>query len=427
MATKTARNTAERMIQSELIDYRFKAFPSEGSGTSLAAISEQQWNALDGRFSLPVMVLKERALNHNIDRMAAWCASRGVDLAPHAKTTMSPQLVHRQLDAGAWAITVANVSQARTLAAFGVERIIIANQVVTQSDLEWICRFRGEAESREIYVLADSVAGVRLMNQALAQMGDLERPLPTLLELGYLGGRAGCRTMADAKEVALAIHDSFNLDLAGVEGFEGLVPGDTEDARLGAVQAFLSDISSTVVELERAGLLPKNPLVTCGGSSYFDEVVREFIHEWQGPPIHVVLRSGCYVTHDHGLYARTSPLRSHIGPLVAAIEIWACVLSVPSPGLAIVGCGRRDVPYDAGLPIALKLMRNGIERMPVRLEVTALNDQHMFMSCSDADDLQVGDLVCLGVSHPCSAFDKWQLIPLVNDSYRVVSAIRTYF
>ncbi|MGJ3190374.1 alanine racemase [Paenarthrobacter sp. FR1] len=427
MATETLPASAERTIPTNPVDYHFKAFPAGISGMSLAEIPERQWNALNGDFSLPVMVLKEKELAHNIERMAGWCKKRGVFLAPHAKTTMSPQLVHRQLEAGAWAVTVATVSQARVLAEFGVERMIIANQVLARSDLEWICAFRREDEAREVYVLVDSHAGVQLMDAELKIVGDVERPLPVLLELGYHQGRAGCRTTEEALAVAHAIDGSSHLDLVGVEGFEGLVPGETALHRLIAARTFLAHLAATVRDLHSAALLPTNAIVTCGGSSYFDEVVRVFIGDWEGPSIRVVLRSGCYITHDHGLYQLTSPFRDEAEPFIPALEVWATVLSVPSPGLAIVGCGRRDVPYDAGMPIPLLVRSGGVDRPPINAQVTSLNDQHLFLSFSAQDRIGVGDLVCLGISHPCSAFDRWTLIPLVDDSYRVMNAIRTYF
>jgi D-serine deaminase-like pyridoxal phosphate-dependent protein len=63
--------------------------------------------------------------------------------------------------------------------------------------------------------------------------------------------------------------------------------------------------------------------------------------------VRVVLRSGCYLTHDDGLYARASPLPE----LRPALELWARVLSCPEPGLAIAGFGKRDAPYDIDLPV----------------------------------------------------------------------------
>ncbi|MDI2019758.1 alanine racemase [Paenarthrobacter nicotinovorans] len=427
MATNIVRTSIAQEIHTATPEYQFKAFPAGISSLSRNAIAAHHWNALGGDFSLPVMVLKEAELDHNIQRMAAWCRQRGVLLAPHAKTTMSPQLVHRQLEAGAWGVTVATVSQARVLAEFGIERIIIANQVLAKEDLDWITGFLDAGESRDVYVLVDSVAGVHLMNEALSQVNGHRRRLRVLLELGYDGGRAGCRSVTEALAVATVIASSPHLELAGVEGFEGLVPGETAIYRLIAARAFLDRMGATVKALHNSRLLPVQPVVTCGGSAYFDEVVRTFVGEWDGPPLQVVLRSGCYVTHDHGLYQRASPLRDDADPFRPALELWAQVLSVPAPGLAILGCGRRDVPYDAGMPLPLLVRQGGADRPVLDARVTALNDQHLFLSISDEDRVAVGELICLGISHPCSAFDKWQLIPLVDDSYGVVDAIRTYF
>ena len=88
------------------------------------------WNVLADDLHFPLLVLKETALAHNIAVMAEWCRHNGFLLAPHGKTTMCPQIYRRQLDAGAWAITVANVSQAMVCVRSGIRRILIANQVM---------------------------------------------------------------------------------------------------------------------------------------------------------------------------------------------------------------------------------------------------------------------------------------------------------
>ena len=72
------------------------------------------------------------------------------------------------------------------------------------------------------------------------------------------------------------------------------------------------------------------------------------------------------MVHDHGSYANASPLSGpgHVGPsLIGALEVWADVLSVPEPGLALVGMGRRDVPEDLGLPVTLALGRRENDRV----------------------------------------------------------------
>ena len=59
--------------------------------------------------------------------------------------------------------------------------------------------------------------------------------------------------------------------------------------------------------------------------------------------------------------------------------------------------------------------------------VTGHNDQHTHMTVPENSPLQVGDMLCFGMGHPCTTFDKWQVMMLVDPGYDVVGAIRTYF
>ena len=111
------------------------------------------------------------------------------------------------------------------------------------------------------------------------------------------------------------------------------------------------------------------------------------------------------------------------------MEVWGAVLSLPEPGLALLGFGKRDVSYDLGLPLP-RLVKSGTEavrRVRGEASIFALNDQHAYMRLAAEEDLRVGDLVGCGISHPCTAFDKWRLIPVVDDEYRVLDAVLTYF
>jgi D-serine deaminase-like pyridoxal phosphate-dependent protein len=160
-------------------------------------------------------------------------------------------------------------------------------------------------------------------------------------------------------------------------------------------------------------------LVTSGGSTHFD-LVAEMLTGWPGGlAARTVLRSGCYLTHDDGLYRRTSPLtRNEPHELRPALSVWAQVLSRPEPELALAGMGRRDVSFDAGLPEP-RNVPGGV--------VTALNDQHAFVSLPGDSGVEVGDWLEFGISHPCTTFDKWPLIPVLDADRRVVDLVRTFF
>lgn len=401
------------------VDWRYKGFP-DAPGVTVGTLAEQGWSLLAGDLPTPVVVLRESALAHNLALMGRYVEQHGALLAPHGKTTMSPQLVARQLEAGAWAITAANVAQVRVFRAFGVPRVLIANEVVEPVAVRWLADELARDPGFDVLCLADSLPAVRAMESALA---GVERPLPVLAELGFPGGRTGARSVEDAVAVAAAIAASPVLELAGVEAYEGIIHGDDDARTLAAVDAFLDGLRALAerVEPERA-----DPVLTAGGSAFFDRVVERLA----GLPYRLVLRSGCYLTHDSGFYEHLSPLggRSRGGErLRPALQAWGAVLSRPEPELALLLLGKRDVSHDIGPPLP-ELVASGGELRPAGgMEVTELNDQHAYLRLPADDPLAVGDLVGCGISHPCTTFDKWRLLPVVDDAYTVTGAVHTFF
>ncbi|KUI36757.1 alanine racemase [Mycobacterium sp. GA-2829] len=397
------------------LDWRYKGLPAQWSDRTPAQICAGSPELFGAGVLGPVCVLRASALTHNLITMARWCRRRGVDLAPHAKTHMAPQLLARQFDAGAVAATAATVGQVRVLRAFGVREVLLANEVVDPAGLGWLAREMAADPDFRVVCWVDSVHGVELMSAALA---GAQRPLDVCVEIGFAGGRTGCRTTAVADAVARAAVASPRLRLVGVAGYEAARGHEVSADALAEVTGYLATVRAAV---ERwAGLFETDEvLVTAGGSTYFDRVADVLTGGWPGGlTVRTVLRSGCYLTHDDGLYARTSPLgRGESGGLTPAMSVWAQVLSRPEDGLALVGMGRRDVSFDQGLPVPKALRDSQIER---------LNDQHAYLRVG-ADEVAVGDWLEFGVSHPCTTFDKWQLIPVLDDDNRVVDLIRTFF
>jgi D-serine dehydratase len=414
-------------VLDEPIDWRYKSFPA-GPPVPIRSVREQGWNVLGGEFMLPVMLIKDSAVRHNIALLASYCRRHDFLLAPHGKTAMSPQLLKLQLDGGAWAVTAATMSQVRVWRAAGVERVVLANELVEPASVRWVAgELRADPEF-EFFCLVDSVAEVKLLDSVLRETG-LERPLQVLLEIGLPGGRTGCRTQEQALEVARAVAASGHLALAGVEAFEGII--DTIDE----VDAFLTGMRKLVGRLDAAGLLAKasTVIVTAGGSAFPDRAVTKLGHPWKlSRPVRPVLRSGCYITHDAVHYEQLSPFGGRIpetGRLQEALEAWGVVLSRPEPGLALVGFGKRDVPHDLDLPVA-RFVKSGAKRprpLSAGTSIFRLNDQHAYLRLGSSEDLHVGDLIGCGISHPCTAFDKWRLIPVVDDAYNVIDAVLTYF
>ncbi|MCT2583840.1 amino acid deaminase [Actinophytocola gossypii] len=413
-------------IREERIDWRFKGMPPSLTGMTIAEALAARPDLFREGFLPPVMTIDAGALEHNLATMAAWCAGRGLAHAPHGKTTMAPQLFARQFDHGAWGLTCATASQLRVYRAFGVSPVMLANELVDETALAWVAGELARDETFEFSCWVDSVAGVARMTEALR---GVSRPVDVLVELGFPGGRTGARGRPAAAGVAEAVAASPALRLVGVGGYEGAVTHDTHPEALDAVRAYLSDLRALTVELADRGLFgAERVIVTAGGSAYYDVVAEVLGAPWpDGLSVLPVVRGGAYLTHDSGLYARQSPLGRHprlddAPPLRPALRAWAQVNSAPEPGLALLAAGKRDLPYDIDLPTPEVLRRDGAT-VPLDAEVFSVNDQHAFVR---HDKLEVGDWVGLGVSHPCTTFDKWALIPVV-DGETVVDLVRTYF
>jgi D-serine dehydratase len=407
---------------------RFMGLPVP-AGLPLTRIADLGWNTLRD-LEYPVLVLHEERLVHNIAMMADYCRRHRVELAPHAKTSLSPQLVRRQMEAGAWGATVATAAQVRGLLAVGVPRILLANLLVDPVAIRWVVTHVLGEHDTGFSCYVDSMSSVELLDRECG-LADAAGPLDVLLEVGYLGGRTGVRSLEESLAVAWAVNRSKHLRLVGVAGYEGLMPGAATGEPVG-LEPYLESIAETARELNAAGLFAAGqvPLVSAGGSSYFDLVVARLGPDCFGFPMQTVLRSGCYLTHDHGIYRRTSPFDGRgtsVGPrLQPAFELLASVLSRPEPRLLIVGFGRRDAPFDDQLPVVLgRYGRNRRRSDTPGARVTKLNDQYAFLEVPENLEVGLGDVWSFGISHPCGAFDRWPAIPLVDRRHQITGVVTT--
>lgn len=409
-------------LADEPLDWRFKAIPVGAWGKTAGEFLAERPRLSD--LGTPLLTLDAPALDANLAAMAAYCDAAGVELAPHGKTTMAPALWSRQLAAGARGITVANVPQLRVGRAFGVRRLYLANALVDPVALRWISAEVDADPEFEFSCWVDSRRTVELMDDALCAR-DAQRPIDVFVELGAQGKRTGARTVDEAVEIAQAIAATRTLRLIGVAGYEGVVAHDASPESLEAVRGYLHGLAQLHVRLLTSGLYSDLDTVwlTAGGSAFFDQVV-EVLGLLSGPGVKVLLRSGAYLIHDDGFYAGISPFSRGIGkPLASAMHGWARVLSRPEPDLALLDGGKRDFPFDEGLPTP--------QRIQGEAAVTATADQHTFLKLDPGVRLDVGDVVRFGLSHPCTAFDKWSLVPVLDDASaddpQVTGLVRTYF
>lgn len=383
----------------------------------------------------PILGLGGPAIDANIAVLAAYCARHGVVLAPHGKTTMIPELWQRQLDAGGWGITVANPAQLGVAREFGVPRIQLANALVDPHGIALAQEMT--AAGTEVLSWVDDTATVQRLARLLDPAGP---PLDVLVELGSPGARTGARTVERALEVARAAHATPSLRLRGVSGYEGALAHDRSEDALTTVNAYLDRLRTLFTSAAAEQLFDtEDVILTAGGSAYFELVIEHLANlagnATPGLDTTVVLRSGSYITHDDGFYRGITPFTDPDSPdvFVPGMHAWVRVVSRPEPTLALVDAGKRDVPFDEGLPEPQRAQTEfGEPSRPLPgATAIAMNDQHTFLRISADDPLAIGDVVRLGLSHPCTAIDKWRLVPEIDDADAadpaIIGLLRTYF
>ncbi|CAH6900861.1 D-serine deaminase [Vibrio chagasii] len=418
--------------QKDVIKYQKDCFVLTERGQKGRAVSQTEngvYRLVDEDISLPVAIIKQSALTNNLNWMQSFADHHQVKLSPHGKTSMTPDFFRQQLENGAWGITVATPAQAEIAAMAGAKRIIMANQLVGKTNMAIIEQLISEFDV-DFYCCVDSSVNVQQLNQYFANK---KQTLKVLIEFGVPGGRCGCRSPQEVLELAQTIQDTPALSLAGIEVYEGVIHGDNAEQD---IRTFLNQALSSVESLASDGLITGQPIITGAGSAWYD-VVAECLANLTD--YLAIIRPGCYAIHDTGIYldAQSKVLqRAQVnqgyacelgGDLESALEVWAYVISRPEPTKLVIGLGKRDVAFDAGLPIAERGYRNG-EAISVKgLTATAVMDQHTFVETDGSAEIEVGDMIAFSTSHPCLTFDKWRYIAISDDDYQVTNWVETCF
>jgi D-serine dehydratase len=413
-----------------LVDPLNKGLGAFDSALTATDIARLDWNLLREDLSLPTAVLYQEKLQHNLNWMRQFISAYGLKLAPHGKTTMAPRLFQMQLDAGAWGITLATAHQAQVAYAHGVRRILMANQLVGRQNMAAIARLIADPHF-EFYCLVDSAEQI---NQLGAFYANLGLRLHVLLELGVEGGRTGIRTNGQLLAVLAALTNwQGAIALDGVEIYEGVLSDEA------SIRTFLKHAVSVTRKLSAEARFQRQPILLSGaGSSWYDVVAEVFSAAAFESPVEILLRPGCYLTHDVGAYRQAQARILQHNPiahrmqsgLIPALHVWAYVQSVPEAGRAIVGMGKRDAAFDSGFPAPALHFRPGgstPRTAPTHWSVSRMMDQHTYLQIQPGDDLCVGDMIAFDISHPCLTFDKWRTLPIVNPSYQVIDIVQTYF
>ncbi|CCQ10878.1 low-specificity D-threonine aldolase [Pseudoalteromonas luteoviolacea B = ATCC 29581] len=390
------------------------------------------WDILQEQVSLPVAVIHKPTIMQNAKWMADFASKYHARLAPHGKTTMSVDLFRLQLELGAWGITLATIPQVSCALDAGITRVIMANQLVGAYHFEQVAHWLATTPV-EFYCFADSLDN---LNALSAFFSKKNQAINVLLEVGVKGGRCGLRSKDELTRLVATCQQYDSLNLMGLAFYEGVILGQDPATK---VAEFVAEVMEFAVGLREGGQFHcENPIISGAGSAWYDIVSDGLASHPQAKKFTIVLRPGCYLTHDSGIYrdaqlnvlARSCVASSIHGELKSGLSVWAYVLSLPEPGLAIIGMGKRDVSYDAGFPQAelhyspRKKQLNPIEK---NYQIEKIMDQHCMLRYPSEGKLQVGDMINFSTSHPCLTFDKWRQIGIVEREWVICKTLTTQF
>jgi len=416
-----------------------RGVPPGRSAVRSDQVVQLDWHPFDGEMSLPLLSLDLDAYSRNRSAMMTICEHLGIEIAPHAKTPMSPALAADLVDHGAWAISVADIRQAGIMLDSGLSRIVIANEIGGRNAIKRLAHLLARYPDAEVHLFVDSAAFIDELASVWLQDANLP-PLGLLLEVGC--GRGGAQTLAQVDDIIRAVGrcGDERLKFSGVATYEGTANNPDEGQLKNNLDDLFQRVEAAIKAVRRAVSPDKRLILTAGGSSLFDHVIVRCLPIIEADRhCALVLRCGALFFCDHGpisarlqAMAKRGLLGEGLTRVIAygfkpALRVWAEVLSVHN-AVAICGLGVRDAAHDQGLPIPLRVWTDGEVRadFPKQASLPKLNDQHAFVPCADIA-LRVGDVIELGICHPCTTLDKHSVIYGLDSKARVATVFQTFF
>lgn len=161
---------------------------------------------------------------------------------------------------------------------------------------------------------------------------------------------------------AEAVADLPGLKLRGLELYEGVLHGDDPQPQVEALLRQAADLACRMAHLVEGEFV-----LTGAGTVWYDVVCNIWLAAKKPARCRIVIRPGCYITHDLGIYdiaqkalVARDPIACDLGgDLTSALELMAMVQSVPEADRAVVNFGKRDCAFDARTPQPIARYRNG--------------------------------------------------------------------
>jgi D-serine deaminase-like pyridoxal phosphate-dependent protein len=278
----------------------------------------------------PSMIVDLALMEANIARLMGCFRAGRVHVRPHLKTVKCPELAHILLSAGATGCCVAKVSEAEIMAQAGIEDLLITSEIVGKPKLARLVAL--VQQHPQIKVVVDSLIGARALNQA---MNDARLKLNVLIELNVGQNRCGVMPGEAALTLAQHIGEMSNLQLIGVQGYEGhLQHLHDADERAQRCRQSMQLLTATAAQLKAAGFAIE--IVSTGGTG-----TAEICASCDGV---TEVQPGSFIFMD-------TDYRNALGPVYFnALTILSTVISRQAPNKVVVDAGLKSLSIDSGMP-----------------------------------------------------------------------------
>ncbi|RDW90910.1 putative amino acid aldolase or racemase [Coleophoma crateriformis] len=311
-------------------------------------------------------------MEENIRKLMGLLKPMKVNIRPHLKTTKSPILAQKLVDAGATGGCVAKLSEAEVMAEAGFDDLLITCEIVGPVKVRRLVElFRNH---RKIQIVVDSEFGAVAVNKALSSSG-IEQPIQVLIDLDVGLHRTG---VAPESALALAQHISrlSYLKLIGIQGYEGhLQHVHGRETREAQCRASMAILTSTASILRKNGF--DIQVVTTGGTG-----TAEFCATTPGI---TEVQPGSFIFMDSDYYNAVG------GYFSQSLTVLSTVISKSgSEHRVTIDAGLKSLPTDSGF--------SEPKNMP-GVTYTPMGDEHGWLSWDDGPDVPLGARVEMIPSH----------------------------
>ena len=435
-----------KQILNSKIDSKTKGI-NEINKIKVKDIPNKKWNILKENVQFPILTMKESVFKKNIKSMNNFANYNGVSLAPHCKTSMCPQILKKLNDLNYWGFSAANNQQLSMLLEMGIKKIIIANLITNKSNIINLFKLIEKyGYAKKIYLCVDSTFGVNLLKELSIQY-KFKHKLRILIETGFQNSRNGVRNLNSLNILTgKIIKLPSNFIFCGILFYEGAVSEKNYKKTINKVNKFISFSLKAFDYLLKNNFFSNEEIILSGGGSeYFDLIINSFQKYKNIKNIRLIIRPGTFIAYGHGHYLKSIENIDKRGTLFInkknikatnlfnpSLELWGHIISMQDSNRAILNFGKRDVHYDRGYPIPLSIYRKGklfqkINPKQNKYKIYKMSDHHAFLYFTNDQDIRIGDLIKLGVTHPCVTIDKWDFFYMIDEKYNVKEGLKTFF